>query len=48
MKDKRAAEQGTVRWTKRDERKTAEIDIFPCTKEKKSFLTRNDLSGRFE
>lgn len=29
MKDKRAVEKGTVRWTKKYGRETAEIDIFP-------------------
>jgi len=50
MKNKRAAEKETVRWTKKYGRETAEIDIFspPLYEGKKPCLTRNDLSGRFE
>jgi len=36
MKDKRAMEKGTVRWTKRYGRETVEIDIFPCTRGEKT------------
>lgn len=52
MKDGRAAERkGPLDdGAKRYGRETAEIDIFPprTGRRKKSPLTRNDLSGRFE